>query len=115
MINFRNRPAKAATIFAAGVATAMAALSSAEAGWRTDRAEHIASPVRYGDLDLTKSDDVERLVRRLEMKARKMCRETNSAIATRKMIDRCRKEIVEANRTKITAAVEEAHRGRVES
>lgn len=114
MFNSSHRFVKTASAFLIGVTANMAAISAAGASWRADDAKYIASPVRYDDLDLTSSGDVDRLVRRLEMKAARMCREINSVIATRKMINRCRKEIVDANRPKITAAVEAAHKGRVE-
>lgn len=93
---------------------AAAAPAGASASLRNSDDAIISTPVAYGDLDLSRAEDVERLYRRVELRAGRLCREFSSVTATQKMLKKCRDEIVDANQVKIENAVKETRRNRVE-
>lgn len=80
----------------------------ATANARGNELKTVTIPVAYGDLDLTRAEDVKRLIRRIDLKAARFCREANSVAATQKMIRKCRDEIAAANSPKVQKAIDAA-------
>ena len=99
-------------IMAAAIIASIPAPASAAVLSDLDRPDYVAR-IELTDLDLTSERGVDRLHRRLTLKARRYCRQNQPVSATLAMRRDCEMQIVAENMEKLHRAIDEANAGRV--